>query len=1055
MVDLGDGNTVILTSNFTADGQIVPHVGGTFDVRVTHTYLEEALGQTFSVTVTDHASQTSASTNFLNVADAALAADSLTPPVASEGTPFSGTVFNFSDADPYGTASDYTALVVLGDGSTVTLTSTVTADGQIVAHAGGTFDVNLTHTYLEEITGQTFSVTVTDNQSQASGSTSLFSVADAALTAGVFTPPVATEGAAFSGTVFNFREADPNGTASDYTAVVVLGDGSTVTLTSTFSADGQIVAHAGGTFDVNLTHTYLEELTGKSFSVTVTDNQSQTSASTNTFSVADAALTTNSFTPPLAIEGIPFADMVVLNFSDADPNGTASDYTAVVVVGDGDTVTLTSTPDADGQIVAHAGGTFDVQLTHTYLEEMTGRPFSVTVTDNLSQTSARTSAFRVADAALTTNTFTPPVVTESAAFSGTVLNFSDADPNGTLSDYTATVVLGDGNTVILTNNFSADGQIVPHVGGTFDVRVTHTYLEEVTGQTFSVSVTDHNATTARSLDTFSVADAALASNPSNLTPPAATEGVAFSNVVVFHFTDADPSGTATDYVATVNTGNATLTSTLNPDNVTIVANNGGFDVQLSYAYSEEMTNATFGVSVADHNATTSQSINTFSVADAALASNPGSLTPPTAAEGVSFSNVVVFHFTDADPSGTATDYVATVNTGNATLTSTLNPSNVTIVASGSGFDVQLSYTYAEEMTNATFSVSVTDHNATTSQSINTLSVADAAVASNPINLTPPLATEGNAFSNVVVFHFTDADSGGTATDYVATVNTGDATLTSTLNPSNVNIVASGTGFDVRLSYTYAEEMTNATFSVAVVDHFATTTQSIGSFSVADAALTSIPANLTPPIATEGTAFSNVVVFHFTDADPSGTATDYVATVKTGDATLTSTLNPSNVNIVASGAGFDVRLSYTYAEELTNATFGVAVARPRYHHRPEHQHVQRGRRQLDRHHRYRPDRQHRWRSSGQRHAGGHHGARHRSRRRNGGVYVDRQPEQCLRHRQQQRRRHRGQQCGAFGSDRFNQHHGASGRGGCRRRRRHADFHDHRDELKRRDQRAGQH
>ena len=605
VVDLGDGNTVILTSNFTADGQIVPHVGGTFDVRVTHTYLEEALGQTFSVTVTDHASQTSASTNFLNVADAALAADSLTPPVASEGTPFSGTVFNFSDADPYGTASDYTAVVVLGDGSTVTLTSTVTANGQIVAHAGGTFDVNLTHTYLEEITGQTFSVTVTDNQSQASGSTSLFSVADAALTAGVFTPPVATEGAAFSGTVFNFREADPNGTASDYTAVVVLGDGSTVTLTSTFSADGQIVAHAGGTFDVNLTHTYLEELTGKSFSVTVTDNQSQTSASTNTFSVADAALTTNSFTPPLAIEGIPFADMVVLNFSDADPNGTASDYTAVVVVGDGDTVTLTSTPDADGQIVAHAGGTFDVQLTHTYLEEMTGRPFSVTVTDNLSQTSARTSAFRVADAALTTNTFTPPVVTESAAFSGTVLNFSDADPNGTLSDYTATVVLGDGNTVILTNNFSADGQIVPHVGGTFDVRVTHTYLEEVTGQAFSVSVTDHNATTARSLDTFSVADAALASNPSNLTPPAATEGVAFSNVVVFHFTDADPSGTATDYVATVNTGNATLTSTLNPDNVTIVANNGGFDVQLSYAYSEEMTNATFGVSVADHNATTS------------------------------------------------------------------------------------------------------------------------------------------------------------------------------------------------------------------------------------------------------------------------------------------------------------------------------------------------------------------------------------------------------------------------------------------------------------------
>src|SRR2546427_382135 len=31
---------------------------------------------------------------------------------------------------------------------------------------------------------------------------------------------------------------------------------------------------------------------------------------------------------------------------------------------------------------------------------------------------------------------------------------------------------------------------------------------------------------------------------------------------------------------------------------------------------------------------------------------------------------------------------------------------------------------------------------------------------------------------------------------------------------------------------------------------------------------------TPPVATEGQAFSNVTVFHFTDADPNGTASDY-------------------------------------------------------------------------------------------------------------------------------------------------------------------------------------
>ena len=74
--------------------------------------------------------------------------------------------------------------------------------------------------------------------------------------------------------------------------------------------------------------------------------------------------------------------------------------------------------------------------------------------------------------------------------------------------------------------------------------------------------------------------------------------------------------------------------------------------------------------------------------------------------------MTVFHFTDADPAGTASDYVATVVTGDATLTSTANPSNVQIVANGGGFDVQLSYTYAEELTGQTFSVTVTDHNGT-------------------------------------------------------------------------------------------------------------------------------------------------------------------------------------------------------------------------------------------------------------------------------------------------------------------------------------------------------
>src|SRR5437660_6219453 len=127
------------------------------------------------------------------------------------------------------------------------------------------------------------------------------------------------------------------------------------------------------------------------------------------------------------------------------------------------------------------------------------------------------------------------------------------------------------------------------------------------------------------------------------------------------FTDAYPAGTASDYVATVQTGDATLTSAANPGNVTIVASGGGFDVQLSYTYGEELTNQTFSVSVTDHASTASASTSTFGVADAALTA--GSFTPPVATEGAPFSNTVVFHFTDADPAGTASDYTAVVTLG--------------------------------------------------------------------------------------------------------------------------------------------------------------------------------------------------------------------------------------------------------------------------------------------------------------------------------------------------------------------------------------------------------
>ena len=131
-----------------------------------------------------------------------------------------------------------------------------------VSGNGGSYTVNDLHLYAEDGT-YTFTITVTDKGGSTTITTGSTTVADAALTTNSFMPPVATEGAFFSGTILNFSDADPSATASDYTALVTLGDGNTLTLTSTASSNGQIVAHGDGTFDVNLAYSYAEELSGK------------------------------------------------------------------------------------------------------------------------------------------------------------------------------------------------------------------------------------------------------------------------------------------------------------------------------------------------------------------------------------------------------------------------------------------------------------------------------------------------------------------------------------------------------------------------------------------------------------------------------------------------------------------------------------------------------------------------------------------------------------------------------------------------------------------------
>jgi hypothetical protein len=819
----------------TSDGGAVTAQGSLGTGR--HTFAEEGK-YTVTVTVLDMQGDSGQTTFQVNIADAALTAGPLTPPVVPEGTDASNTLlFHFADADSNGAPSDYTATVTWGDGSVET-SAADPADVRVISQFGGGFDVVGGHTYAEEAAGLTFTVSVADASGAVpiSASTNTFKVDDAPLKAraGALTPPAAIEGVAVANAVlFHFTEYNPNSTLSDYTATVTWGDGSVETSAAN-SADVQVVAHSGGGFDVVGSHTYAEEAAGLTFSVSVTDagGGAPVGGSTNTFKVLDASLSFGALTPPAAVEGVAFTNVPVLHFTDADPNGTASDYSVLVMRGDGSSVTLTGTASLNGQIVASGNG-FDVQLSYTYPEELPNGGFGISVKDAGFNYSFGSPTLSVADAALTAGVLTPPAAVEGAAVSNTVLfHFTDADSAGAASDYTATVTWGDGSVETSSAN-PTDVQVVAHAGGGFDVVGSHTYAEEATGLTFTVSVTDAGGAGPVSASaTFNVADASLA--PLALNPPTPVEGAAVSNAVLFHFVDADPNGTSSDYKATVTWGDGLVdTSVANAADVQIVAQNGGgFDVVGSHTYAEGAAGLNFAVSVADASDAPISASTVINVADAGLSS--GAFTPPPAVEGAAFTNLVVFHFTDADPAAAVGDYSALVTLGDGTtvtLTSTVSASGQ-IVANGGGFDVQLSYSYAEELTNQTFSVVVTDNASSANGSTSAFNVTDAALTAGTV--TPPSPIAKVRVTNAVLFHFADADPVGAATDYTATVTWGDGSVeTGSAKPADVQVVAhNGGGFDVVGSHTYAKAAKGLTFSVSVADAGATPASASATLNVA-------------------------------------------------------------------------------------------------------------------------------------------------------------------------------------------------------------------------------
>jgi PKD repeat protein len=303
-------------------------------------------------------------------------------------------------------------------------------------------------------------------------------------------------------TVANFQSTDPDATASDFTASIDWGDGSSgagmvISLPSPLAGSGDgngtgitpaaaVVAEGGngGTialpiplnlFQVTGTHTYRSAGTYK-VSVTISDTSGNVLATTNSTATVTA-------TGTIKAEGISFdattnqanTNQTVAVFAPDDPSASASDFTVSISWGDGskDTgkvISLPSplagtgdgsptTPDATGGAVASNGAIipmppiflerFAVTSTHTY---GTAGSYNVivTITDTKTGVTATTSSTAsVSDESIKAYPL-PALLYVGQTTPAAVAGFDDS-AGLPASDFTATIDWGDGNAPMPAN----------------------------------------------------------------------------------------------------------------------------------------------------------------------------------------------------------------------------------------------------------------------------------------------------------------------------------------------------------------------------------------------------------------------------------------------------------------------------------------------------------------------------------------------------------------------------------------------------------------------------
>jgi PKD repeat protein len=277
----------------------------------------------------------------------------------------------------------YASVPVPVGGQPVSPPFTVTSDGAALGITDAMVNCCATHnSFTLPGTGSVLKTAETDSSGLAesvflqsgavcSGS---FCTADQKITAAGKASFSATEGAAATGAVATFTDPDTAAPPSEYSASINWGDGTTSAGT---------VSGSGGNFSVAGTHTYAEE-GSHTISVTITDTDNTPNAATvsTPVKVNDAALHAKGVN---ASSKSPFNGKIA-TFTDDDPAGTVSDYTASINWGDKST--------SSGTI---ASG-FKVNASHKYNKAGTYKVI-VTIKDAGGSTTTATSTVTITNSA--------------------------------------------------------------------------------------------------------------------------------------------------------------------------------------------------------------------------------------------------------------------------------------------------------------------------------------------------------------------------------------------------------------------------------------------------------------------------------------------------------------------------------------------------------------------------------------------------------------------------------------------------------------------------------